>query len=129
MTFTEANTRCHQHGGYLAEINDKEEYNFVINGVMSGLGDDDDDDPATRIGAKWSGTRDADKWVYMTSGGDVTYTYTVPGYTLSQLEDLCLVLARPYNGVSGRSNGQWGMWSDDCSWRWNRHTLCEIPAA
>merc|ERR1712154_609903 len=64
MTWPEANTRCHEHGGYLAEINDKEEYNFVINQIMSRVGDGYH---PTRIGVKWSGTRDAGKWVFMTS--------------------------------------------------------------
>ena len=131
MTHTEANTRCHEHGGYLAEINDEDELDFISNGVLNNLGDDDYH--YTRIGTKWSGTvarhSDAGKWVFMTSGGDVTYTYTLPGYTLPQEEGVCLALWRDYDSVSHRWDGDWYMWSEYCSLRDNIHNLCEIPAA
>ena len=133
LNYPTANTRCHEHGGYLAEINDKEEFKFIINEVLSGL--DDSTVQAfkvqgLRIGAKWSGTRDVGNWVYMTSGGDVTYIYTEPGFTnaLFQGEDWCLEL---WQRVNGRYDQvlPWAMWSRTCSWSDHRHNLCEIPAA
>merc|ERR1712154_629678 len=96
------------------------------NNVLSGVEDDDSSHP-TRIGANWSGTRDAGKWVFMTSGVDVTYTYPAPGTTL---DHGCLWLFRDYNSVSGRRDGPWYMGGTHCSWRYNdNHNLCEIPAA
>ena len=128
MNHTEGNARCQERGGYLAEINDEEEFDFIINNVMNSLGDDDWHQ-WSRIGAKWSGTSDAGKWVFMTSGDDVTYTYTKPGHTLYQQEGLCMWLGRDYNSESGRYDGPWFMGSGQCSF-WDDHpNLCEIPAA
>jgi len=131
MDFTEGNTLCHLHGGYLAEINDKEEFDFIANEILSGLADYKD--IGIKIGVKWSGTEDAGKWVYMASGGDVTYTHPAPGYTLYQREGACLGLSRH------RQNASWYMYSTRydshgtrswmCSWKSNDHNLCEIPAA
>merc|ERR1711936_175387 len=56
MTWTEANTQCQQLGGYLAEIDDQDEFDFITNNVLNSLGDSY---PYTRIGAKWSGTGNA----------------------------------------------------------------------
>jgi len=113
--------------GYLAEINDEEEFNFISNEVLNILGDGEW--PYTRIGAKWSGTWDAGKWVFMTSGDDATYIYTVPGVTLYQTEDWCLGLGRGYNHRNGRWDGLWHMVTSGCSVRDYAHTLCEIPSA
>ena len=126
MTHTEGNTECQELGGYLAEINDEEEYNFISNEVLNSL---DYGYHNTRIGAKWSGTTDAGKWVYMTSGDDVTYIYTLPGTTLYQGEVWCLGLGQRYNSGSGRWDCPWYMGSYHCSNRYNLHNLCEIPAA
>ena len=141
MNHTEANTRCRQeHGGYLAEINDEAELDFISNEVLNSLGDDDPD--GIRIGAKWSGppvrddpyatTEFPGQWVFMTSGDDVTYIYTKPSIfsIWSYQLDMCLYLYRGDNSGSGRNDSLWYMDSWFCSTnRYNRRNLCEIPAA
>merc|ERR1712154_136885 len=131
MDFTEGNTLCLLHGGYLAEINDKEEFDFINNEILSAPADYNDN--GIKIGVKWSGTRDFGKFVYMTSGGDVTYTHPAPGYTLYHWEGACLGLSRHrYDALwymfSTRYNSH-GTRSWMCSWKSNDHNLCEIPAA
>jgi len=123
MSWVEANLQCVGLGGYLAEINDQEELDFV-DSLKDGF-------VVARIGTMWSGTTDAGKWIYMTSGDDVTYTYAgtlgsgAEG-VLGVWQDACLLLFME----EGSSNNPTAM----ASWWCTRdedefHNLCEIPAA